>query len=366
MTYDLPQLQTPALLGEGVLEAAAVMPALTEQERSLVRGFAGQIDASDPSQLSVYGAAEQSSMQTWLDVAIKSVADQDLHTGEQGVEKLLAQLRGFDRLCAARMFLFGRVSFSRLRKEYRELDPAVERTAGELLDQSIGLRRISKVLERMEQENQAHLVRLSTYLLCGQVRLAQLRAAQGMPALPATGAVNGETALSAQSPAAVPNAGPNVVLDAVSPADTANALELQRLERRVHDIALTRQVALQTRAQMVLLLEGNARMIEVMDRTLRQTLPLWKSQVLVSLGLAAQLDAQHEVERARREIERDMVMRNTFIARLLALLGVGHAGERQALHRSNEKLLGAVTDLQRALRMQQMQSERTQETLRSA
>lgn len=336
MTYDLPRLQARALLTEGELDAAKLMPTLTESERAQVRGFAGQIDPGAPAELSAYGAAEQGAMQTWLDVAVKTVADQGAPQGEQGVDKMLAHLRGFDRLCAARRFLFGRVGFARLRKEYLELEPAVEMTAAELLDQSIGLRRVSKVLEKMELENQAHMARLSTYLVCGQVRLAELRDAS------ATGTAEGTQAVSG----------------------LADAQALARLERRLHDIALTRQVALQTRAQLLLLLDGNAHMIDTMERTLRHTLPLWKSQVLVALGLSAQAEARAEAARARRALERDMAARNSLLARLLAALrGGSHANEREALLRSNAKLLDEVAELRQALQSQLSRSENMRKTL---
>ena len=281
----LPELRSPLLLGDGTLDADAVLPALTERERAGVRGFAAGIDAGDPSAIAVYGAAEQGAMQTWLDVAIKTVADQGARPDARGIDRMLASLRGFDRLCRARLLWFGRVRFARLRKEYLRLEPSVEHNARALLDQSVGLRRVSKVLERMEPENRAHLARLSAYQLCGQVRLADLRASGGQ--------------------------------------------DLSRLEARLHDLALSRQVALQTQTQLALLLDGNARMIETMDRTLGQTLPLWKTQVLLALGLSAQAEARAVVKRARRALERD------------------------ALRQSNARLLGAIGELRKASQAQE-------------
>ena len=300
MTYDFPQLQAPVLLEDEILETGAALAALPEEDRALVRRFASGIDAGDPSSVAAYGAAEQDAMQTWLAVAIKTVADQGGKQDARVVDRICAALRGFDRLCGARRFLLGHTSFARLRKEYARLDPAVEIQARELLDQSNGLRKVSKVLERMAEENRAHLARLDTYLLCGQVRLQELRA-----------------------------------------ADTE---AFGNLERRLHDIALSRQVALQTRAQLVLLLDGNARMIDTLERTLRQTLPLWKAQVLVALGLSAQAEARAQAERTRGALERDMRTRNSLLGRLTAALR-GSKSERDALRASNARLLEAVSRL---------------------
>lgn len=310
MTHDFPQLQAPILLAGHPLDSDAVMGTLAEEERARVRRFAEGIDVGDPSGVAVYGAAEQGAMQTWLDVAIKTVADQGGKRDARALDKILTALRGFDHLCGARrfLFLFGHTSFARLRREYVRLEPLMEMEAGQLLDQSVGLRRVSKVLERMEAENLAHLARLSTYLLCGQVRLQELR--------------------------------------------DAGVGELDRLERRLHDIALTRQIALQTRAQLMLLLDGNGRMVETMERTLQQTLPLWKSQVLVALGLSAQAEARAQVERTRRALERDMNARNGTLGRLTDTLR-GGKNQREALRQSNAQLLAAVASLRKALSAQE-------------
>jgi len=290
MTHDFPQLQAPILLESGVFDAGAALAALDAGDRALVRDFAGRIDVAEPSSIAVYGAAEQGAMETWLDVAIKTVADEGAKRDVRGVDRMLASLRGFDRLCGARPFLFGRTGFARLRREYARLEPAVETNAVALLDQSIGLRRVSKVLERMDTENRAHLARLSTYLLCGQVRLQELRA--------------------------------------------SGAGQLLSFERRLHDIALTRQVALQTKAQLMLLLDGNGRMIDTMERALGHTLPLWKSQVLVALGLSAQAEAQAQVKRTRRVL----------------------------LRQSNDGLLKAMAEVQKQLRVTSYELQVTRRT----
>ena len=282
MTHDFPQLSAPILWEGGILEAEAVLPALSTEDRAGVRGFAAGIDGLDPSAIAVYGAAEQGAMETWLDIAIKTVASQGVQRDMRGVDRILAALRGFDRLCGARRFLFGHTSFGRLRKEYARLEPNVEINAREVLDQKIGLLRVSKVLERMGSENHAHLARLSTYLLCGQVRLQELRA--------------------------------------------SGSEQIAPFERRLHDIALSRQVALQTKAQLVLLLDGNGRLIDTMERTLRHTLPLWKSQVLVALGLSAQAEQTRRVRRGQKQ-------------------------ERGLLRQSNAGLLEAVADLHKQMQV---------------
>ncbi|MCL2810643.1 MAG: toxic anion resistance protein [Clostridia bacterium] len=282
MTHDFPQLSAPILWEGGALEAEAVLPTLSAQDRAGVRGFAAGIDGLDPSAVAAYGAAEQGVMETWLDRAIKTVADHGVAQDKRGIDRILAALRGFDRLCGARRFLFGHTSFVRLRKEYGRLEPTVEINAGEVLDQKIGLLRVSKELERIETQNQAHLTRLSTYLLCGQVRLQELRA--------------------------------------------SGTEQLVPFERRLHDIALSRQVALQTKAQLMLLLDGNGRLIDTMERTLRQTLPLWKSQVLVALGISAQAEQSRRVQR-------------------------GHKQERGLLRQSNAGLLEAIAGLQKQMQV---------------
>ena len=323
MSAALPQLNKPALVEQHDFDAQHALAALDEAEREQALTFARMIDPSDPAGLSAYGAAEQNGMRAWVDVALQAVAQQDPLKGGQIIDKLQERLRGWERLCAPRRFwFFGGASFPRLRNAYRQADPAVERAADALLDESVALRRASKVLERVARENEEHLQRLSTYLLCGQLRLQ-------------------------------------------SPGDDTDPQMLERLQRRLHDLAMTRQINLQTRAQLMLLLDGNARMIDSLERTLRHTLPLWKAQVLVALGLSAQADAGYNALRAELALQKSAA-RTGAAAKQLARQArrSGPRTDRGALRESNRLLLDSVSALRASMRSQHEQGELVQKALR--
>ncbi len=308
MSNTLPVLQLPEALELSAEGAQRALAALPEEQRAQALAFARALDPADPSEVAVYGAAEQGSMQTWLDVAIGAVSQRDLHKSEDSLDQLHDQLRAWERLCAPRrFFIFGGASFPRLRSAYQQAEPAIEGAAGALLDQSIALRHLSKVLERMMRENEAHLQRLGAYQLCGQLRMEQFRA---------------------------------------EPASAANPQALIRLERRLQDLQITRQVTLQTRAQLLLLLDGNAQIIDTLERTLKHTLPLWKAQVLVALGLSAQADARKEALRAERALQE-----NTRVT------------GKAALRRCNQTLLDAVSGLRISMREQQAQEDQIKSRL---
>ncbi len=335
MTNNLPQLKPDLLLGDA-LDTSKVWGMLSEPEKQAVSVFARGIDLSDPAVAQTYAAGEQGAMQTWLDVAVGEVAKQDLQQGEASIQKMLAHLRDWNRLCRPRRFLwFGGASYPRLQEAYGTLSPAVEQAAATLLAENVSLRRLSKLLERMRAENEEHLTRLTTYLLCGQLQSKALHAAGEQDALSAQAAVDRTQALA-------------------------------RFDRRLHDLALTRQIGLQTRGQLALLLDGNERMIETMERTLRQTLPLWQAQVLLALGLSAQVQAQEQVLRARDALMRETAARTSLIARLLGRAQRGQQRiDRAKLQQQNVTLLDAVTAMQGALREQQRQEDALERALRA-
>lgn len=334
MTNQLPMLQQNVLL-EQSFDAQQVWGMLSEREREQVSSFVRGIDLSDPSQLQTYAAAEQGAMQTWLDVALSAVSQQDMQRGEKSVTKMLEQLREWDRLCRPRMLFFGGAGYARLQQSYQRLAPAVEETAGVLLDENVALRRISKLLERMAEENQAHLTRLTSYLLCGQLRL--------------NGAQNKE----------IKEAMGNL-------PEIAGTQAQQRFERRLHDIALTRQVNLQLRAQILMLLEGNRQMIDTMERTLRHTLPLWKTQALLTLGLSAQAEAQDQAVRAQAALQKQLNEQGPLLTKLLRRIqGGAQRIDRAKLRENNAALLDSVTAMHASLRAQQAQEDQLEKAMRA-
>jgi uncharacterized protein YaaN involved in tellurite resistance len=324
VSIPLPQLEKTVLTEQYNFDAGYALAALDASEREQTLAFAREIDPANPTRLSAYGAAEQSGMRMWIDVALHAVAQGDPFKGRQLIDKLLERLRSWERLCAPRRFLFFyRASFPRLRAVYQQAGPAIERAADALLDESVALRRTSKILERMARENEEHLLRLSTYLLCGQLRLQAPR------------------------------------------DDSDDPQALERLRRRLHDLAVTRQINLQTRAQFILLLDGNERMIETLERTLRHTLPLWKAQVLVALGLSAQADARRETLRAEQALQKSATRTGATTKKLAQKVRLsGPRVDRDALRESNRVLLDSVSALRAAMLGQYTQGERVQKALR--
>ncbi len=295
---------------------AAVLTTLDAADAMAVRDFAATIDPTDAEQLMVYGAAEQGRMNTWLDVAVDAVVNDDHAPGEQAIGDLLGQLKAWDALCAPRRGLFGGASLSGLRNGCRRMLPIVEELAGQLLVHSVELRKMIKLFERMATENALHHQRLTTYLLCGQVRLEQLQQQREQQA--------------------------------------AHALDI-----RLHDIALTRQVSLQTQAQLALLTKGNQTLIDTIERTLAHTLPLWKAQVLVTLGIAEQTQAARDVANVQQTLQKQMRQRQSLLARMIGWLKGGvNAAERERLRTENMRLM---TELGGAQQQEQTQSKRAQD-----
>ncbi len=311
----LPTLPARALESVQWERGAANLTTLDEADAMAVRSFAATIDPTDAEELMVYGAAEQGRMHTWLDVAVDAVVNDDRAPGEQAVSDLLGQLKAWDALCAPRRGLFGGASLAGLKTGCRRMLPIVEELAGQLLVHSVELRKMIKLFERMAVENALHHQRLTTYLLCGQVRLQQLEQQNQQQA--------------------------------------AHALDI-----RLHDIALTRQVSLQTQAQLALLTKGNQTLIDTIERTLAHTLPLWKAQVLVTLGIAEQTQAARDVTDVQRTLQKQMRQRQSLLKRLVDWFqgGVNRA-ERERLRTENMRV---IQELSGAEQQEQTQNQRAQ------
>ncbi|MDR3052024.1 MAG: toxic anion resistance protein [Oscillospiraceae bacterium] len=248
--------------------------------------------------IAAYGAQEQARMNAWLDIAVDTVAKDAGDEAGQALARLLAQLTVWDALCRPRRLLgLGGAGLPRLRGACRRLLPLVEDLAGALFDRGMALRRMVKVFARMRDENSAHQARLDAYLSDGRTHLDALRG-------------RGD--------------------------DEAAA----RLEKRLHDLALSRQVSLQTQAQLDLLTRGNEDLIAALDQALGHTLPLWKTQVTLALGLAGQAQAAQDIALAQRAALRGMAGRQSLLSRLAGLAHSAWARvDRQALRSQNAALL---------------------------
>ena len=328
-------------------DATQLWQVLSLQERAAVLAYARGIDMSRPGQVIHYAAAEQGRLSTWLDVAVASMARAGQAGDGRSVDALLTQLKTWDALCAPRRFFRGGASLRRLRTGYARMSPLIDELAGKLMQESIALRKTSKILARMETENEEHLARLTTYWLCGKARLKLMKDEQAK-----------RIAQTPQDPLTEPGeiapAAPGQVAVAEAAMPDVRASDAQALQRRLDDLLVTRQMALQMRVQLALLLEGNREMVLALDRALRHTLPLWKTQVMLTLGLAAQAQARQDAERINKTFGQGAGKRSSWLKWLLRRMP---DADRAALRANNGALLASLTEAQGDMTAQHARAE---------
>ena len=242
---------------------------LTEAERKAIDEFKAKVDITNPDHVLLYGADAQKSLGEFSNSALEAVRTQD--TGEVGkmLENLVMELKEFETDAEEPkgiMKLFSKAEdrIERMKTRYNKVSVNVDSIQTNLEAHQVQLQEDVKMFDRMYDRNAAYFRQLTLYIIAGQETLKQVR----------------ETDLRAAYEKAAETG------DAMD-AQNANDLAAQcdRFEKKLHDLLLTRQVALQTAPQIRLLQNNDQLLIERIQSTIANTLPLWKNQMVLALGL---------------------------------------------------------------------------------
>ena len=309
--------------------------ALSPEEKEMVENFSQQIDLNDSNMIVQYGAGAQKKMADFSESALKSVRTQEL--GEVGalLTEVVGELKNFDAEDEKGIFgLFKRGvnKVQALRVKYDKAEKNVERVVKALKDNQMRLMKDNATLDKMYDMNIVYFKELTMYILAGKKKLAEVQNTE----LPALVAKAEETS---------------------RPEDAQAARDLEerivRFERKLSDLELTRVIAMQTAPQIRMVQNNEIAMIEKIQTTLVNTIPLWKNQMVLSLGIANAADAvkaQNAVNKTTNELLRknaDMLQSST--------TQIAEETERgivdiETLQHTNETLIQTFDDV---LRIQQ-------------
>lgn len=255
------------ILGEEP-EAAIDDSMLTDEERKSVEAFSRQIDLTDSTMILSYGAGAQKKMADFSEAALANVRTQDL--GEVGdlIAGVVTELREFDATEEKGLFGFfkkGANKIESLRNRYDKAEANVDRIVKTLQDHQMKLMKDAATLDKMYELNLTYFKELTMYLIAGKRRLDEVRAndlAQLVERARTTG--RAEDAQAAQD------------LEA----------KCTRFEKKLADLDLTRTIAMQTAPQIRLVQGNEVTMVEKIQTIIMHTIPLWKSQMVLALGIA--------------------------------------------------------------------------------
>ena len=303
---------------------------LTAEEQEMVDSFASKIDVENTAQIMQYGAGTQKKMADFSDEALKNVKSQDL--GEVGdlLTDVVGELRGFDAEEEKGLFGFLKKQANKienLKNKYDKAGANVEKIMDSLEKHQIRLLKDSAMLDKMYQQNLLYFKELSMYILAGRKSLSEVRNGK-LKDLEEKARVSG------------------------LPEDAQAAKDLDskcsRFEKKIHDLELTRMISLQTAPQIRLVQNNDIMMAEKIQTTLVNTIPLWKSQMVLALGIAHSTEAA-SAQRQVSDVTNELLKKN---AETLHMASVETAKESErgivdmeTLKKTNAELIQTLDDV---------------------
>ena len=306
-------------------------PALTPQEREMVAQFAAKIDVENTAQILQYGAGTQKKMADFSDAALANARTQDL--GEVGdlIVSVVGELKGMDADEEKKGFLgFFRKQADKLetmKSRYAKAEVNVEKIADALEQHQVRLLKDSALLDKMYEQNLAYFKELTMYILAGKQKLQEVR----------TGKLQ---ELEQQAKAS------GLAEDAQAAKDLAD--KCARFEKKIHDLELTRAISIQTAPQIRMIQNNDNVMVEKIQTTLMNTIPLWKNQMVLALGIAHSTEAA-QAQRQVTDITNALLKQN---AEKLHMASVETAKEAErgivdieTLKKTNAELIQTLDDV---------------------
>ena len=306
---------------------------LTPEEQAMVDSFAEKIDITNSQQVLQYGSACQKKIGDFSEAALAKVSTKDL--GEVGdmITNLIGELKSFDANEEQQKGILGFFKkkgneLDNLKTKYNKAETNVENIQSMLEGHQVQLLKDIAMLDKMYELNMAYFKELSMYILAGKKKLADVRANELQQAMDKAKASSGRPE------------------DAQAARDLADQCE--RFEKKLYDLELTRNISLQMGPQIRLLQNNNTMMAEKIQSTIVNTIPLWKNQMVLALGLAHTQKAM-QAERAVTDMTNDLLKKN---ADALKLGTIETAKESQrgvvdieTLQQTNKSLIETLDEL---------------------
>ena len=261
---------TSAPMAQAAGEAVEKLDAnLTDAEKQAIEDFIGKIDINNTDHVLLFGAEAQKKIADFSDSALATVRTKD--TGEVGdmLVKLVGEIKGFNESAEepkglGRLFWNAKKAVSDMKDRYDEVEVNVDEIATALEKHQVQLLKDVAMFNHLYDMNNDYFKELTMYIIAGEKKLAEVRGT-ALQELKEKAAQSGDA------------------MDAQKANDLA--ANCDRFEKKIHDLKLTRQVALQMAPQIRLLQNNDSLLVERIQSTLSNTLPLWKSQMVIALGL---------------------------------------------------------------------------------
>ena len=304
---------------------------LSESERKMVEDFSKEIDIGNSQLVLEYGAGVQKKMSDFSDSTLSVIRTKDL--GEVGdmISNLVVELKGFDASDEDKgilgFFKRGSKKTQLMRAKYDKAENNVNSIVKSLENQQVTLMKDISTLDQMYDLNKNYYKEVSMYILAGKKKLADIKNKE-LPALSEKARLSG------------------LQEDAQNLNDLNN--QIDRFEKKLHDLDLSRMISIQTAPQIRMVQNNNILMVEKIHSTIVNTIPLWKNQMVLALGVSH----SNEAIRAQREVSNitnELLKKNADNLKM-ASIETAKESERgivdiESLKHTNEALISSLDEV---------------------
>ena len=303
---------------------------LTEAERKMVDDFAQKIDITDSNVVLQYGAAAQKNIASFSENTLNSVRTKDLGEIGQSLAGLVGELQNFGQEEKSGIFGFfqkKKNDLEAMKAQYAKAETNVNKIVAVLEGHQVTLMKDIAMLDQMYDLNTKYYKELTMYILAGKKRLRQVK----------------ETDLEALRKKAAETGAQE---DAQAYNDLANMCS--RFEKKIHDLELTRMISIQMGPQTRLLQNNDTLMLEKIQSSLVNTIPLWKSQMVLSLGLEHSRQAT-AAQSAVTNMTNELLKKNADMLKM-GTIETAKEAERsvvdiQTLQHTNQQLISTLDEV---------------------
>lgn len=318
-------------VAQQVTQDALIRQQFDPEEQKQISEFARQIDVTDTKLVFSYGAAAQQNISQFSDSALKNVKTKDLEEVGDQIAQLVTELKGFDTDEEQKGFfgLFRKKSadVAAMKARFDDAEVNVDRIVEGLEAHQVQLLKDIAMLDRLYEQNLRYFKELSMYIAAGKERLASFRANELRAAY--------EKAQTTGLPE-----------DAQAAKDLKDKAD--RFEKKLYDLELTRNISIQMAPQIRMIQSSNQLMAEKIQTSIVNTIPLWKSQMVLALGVAHTQQAM-EAQRKVTDLTNELLRKN---AEKLHMAAVGTARESErgivdieTLKQTNEMLISTMDEV---------------------
>ena len=304
---------------------------LSEAEKKAVEEFSKKIDVMDSNMILQYGAAAQKNVAGFSENALKSVRTKDLGEIGKSLSELVVELKGFGEE-EEKKGLFGKFKkagnkLETMKAQHAKVEANVDKIARELEQHQVALLKDVAMFDQMYELNLKYYKELTMYILAGKKKLADVRENE-LPALRAKAEQTG-----AQE-------------DAQAYNDKVQMCE--RFEKKLHDLELTRMISIQMGPQTRMVQNNDTLMLEKIQSSLVNTIPLWKSQMVLALGMEHGRQAT-AAQSAVTEMTNELLKKNADMLKM-GTIQTAREAERsvvdiETLQHTNEQLISTLDEV---------------------